>query len=465
MNNPEKPRPHNRYVYRFWCAVAITAMALATFLFVWINFASDNNTTGYLLGLGNLGMASAIYVVIFAFAGVFLHAFKIGVERKSKQIASVILTVFFTDVIEVLMSIAILGDFRYILALTWRYALLAVAQSIILGITEFIMVNLYRILVSPMPILVIQGDHDNRISANIDKIHYKYHISDTIRYDEDPEKIREAINNAEGVLINDVPPEVTQKIIKFCYETDTRTYIVPKVADIILKSSDNLNVIDTPLYLCRNLGANKAQLFIKRLMDILLSLIAVIVLSPILLITAIAIKAEDKGPVFYRQERVTKDGKKFMILKFRSMIVDAEKDGKPRPAGAKDDRITKVGHVIRACRVDELPQLFNILKGEMSIVGPRPERVEHVEAYKQDIPEFVFREKMKGGLTGYAQVYGKYNTTALDKLKLDLIYITNFSIFLDIQIIFETIKILFQKESTEGFDEQRAQEMHDKAKV
>lgn len=146
------------------------------------------------------------------------------------------------------------------------------------------------------------------------------------------------------------------------------------------------------------------------------------------------------------------------------MIEDAEKDGKPHPAGENDDRITRVGRIIRACRVDELPQLLNIIKGEMSIVGPRPERVEHVQMYTEEIPEFVFRLKVKAGLTGMAQVYGKYNTTALDKLKFDLLYITNFSILLDLQIIFETVKILFQKESTEGFSEKRVQEMQELGK-
>ncbi len=150
-----------------------------------------------------------------------------------------------------------------------------------------------------------------------------------------------------------------------------------------------------------------------------------------------------------------------MIVKFRSMIVDAEKDGKPHPAGEHDDRITKVGHVIRATRIDELPQLINILKGDMSVVGPRPERVEHVLLYTDDIPEFSFRYKVRGGLTGYAQVYGKYNTTALDKLKLDLLYITNYSFLLDLQIIFQTVKILFLKESTDGFSEEASQKMHD----
>ena len=168
---------------------------------------------------------------------------------------------------------------------------------------------------------------------------------------------------------------------------------------------------------------------------------------------AIAIKAEDRGPVFYRQKRVTKDGKTFDILKFRSMIVDAESDGKPHPATDNDDRITKVGKVIRAMRIDELPQIFNILKGDMSIVGPRPERVEHCEKYGAEIPEFEFRNKVKGGLTGFAQIYGKYNTSALDKLRLDLMYIENYSLLLDIKLILMTIRIMFKKESTEGFVE------------
>lgn len=143
------------------------------------------------------------------------------------------------------------------------------------------------------------------------------------------------------------------------------------------------------------------------------------------------------------------------------MIVDAEKDGRSHPAGEKDDRITKVGHVIRTIRVDELPQLINILKGDMSIIGPRPERVEHVEKYTAEIPEFIFREKIRGGLSGYAQVYGKYNTTALDKLKMDLIYINNYSLLLDVQLVFETFKILFQKESTKGFSEEEQKKIMD----
>ena len=189
-------------------------------------------------------------------------------------------------------------------------------------------------------------------------------------------------------------------------------------------------------------------------MDIVCSLLALIVFSPLFLVVSLAIKLGDGGPVFYKQKRCTRDLKTFDILKFRSMVVDAEKDG-PQPAVDNDSRITKVGKIIRTLRIDELPQIINILKGDMSIVGPRPERIEHVEKYSEEIPEFVCRYKVKGGLTGYAQVYGKYNTSAYNKLKMDLIYIQNYSLAMDFKLILMTVRILFKKESTEGFDKRK----------
>ena len=196
------------------------------------------------------------------------------------------------------------------------------------------------------------------------------------------------------------------------------------------------------------------------MLDIFISAIALVILSPIFLITAIAIKVTDNGPVFYKQIRLTKDGKEFGILKFRSMRVDAEKDGVARlSSGENDDRITPVGKIIRACRVDELPQLINILKGDLSIVGPRPERPEIAAQYCEEMPEFALRLQAKAGLTGYAQVYGKYNTTPYDKLTMDLMYIAHPSIVEDLKIMFATVKILFMPESTEGF--LRADDCHE----
>ncbi len=190
--------------------------------------------------------------------------------------------------------------------------------------------------------------------------------------------------------------------------------------------------------------------FAKRALDILLAMIGLILASPFMLITAVAIKAYDHGPVLYKQIRLTKDGKCFKILKFRSMRVDAEKDGVARLAADHDDRITPVGRIIRAIRFDELPQIINILMGDMSIVGPRPERPEIAAQYEQEMPAFNLRLQVKAGLTGTAQVYGRYNTEPRDKLKMDLMYINNMSLVEDLKLIFATVKILFMKESTEG---------------
>ena len=204
-------------------------------------------------------------------------------------------------------------------------------------------------------------------------------------------------------------------------------------------------------------------MFIKRALDIAFSTIALIVSSPVFVITAIAIKAVDGGPVFYRQRRLTKDGKLFDVLKFRSMRVDAEKDGVARlSTGENDDRITPIGRIIRKCRIDELPQLICILSGDMSIVGPRPERPEIAMEYEKELPEFALRLQAKAGLTGYAQVYGKYNTTPYDKLQMDLMYIAHPSIIEDFKIVFATVKILFMPESTEGVSEGQTTAMNDK---
>ena len=211
-------------------------------------------------------------------------------------------------------------------------------------------------------------------------------------------------------------------------------------------------MFDTPLLLFRNCGLTVEKQVIKRIFDVICSTFMFAVLSPVFLLIAVLIKAYDGGPVFYKQERLTKDGKIFMVYKFRSMRVDSEKQG-ARLAMKGDSRVTPVGKVLRNIHFDELPQLLNIIKGDMSLVGPRPERPEIAAEYAKEIPEFSYRLKVKAGLTGYAQVYGKYNTTPYDKLKLDLTYIENYSFVLDLQLIATTVKILFQKENTEGVEQ------------
>ena len=446
-----------KYIYRGMCAVILTAIAGGSFFYVWHIFvffyAANYQRYSYLRGIGNQLMSLTIYLALYILIGHGLRAFAIGVERVSNILASQVITLFLTDICETFVSMAVTGRWRFWGHFLWKYAKLFALQAVTICIASIIMIKLYRILFPPIDLIEVYG-RENGLYTKVNKLQYKYHISESIYAEEEsPEKIMEKIEPHQAVLLNDLSAKMRNKILKACFRMDKRVYVVPKISDVIMKNSEELRLFDTPMLLCRNREISWWQRIIKRGFDILLSLIALIILSPVMVITAIAIHAEDGGPVLYRQERVTRGGRKFQMLKFRSMIVNAEADGKPHPAGEKDPRITKTGSFIRACRIDELPQLVNILRGDMSIVGPRPERVEHVEKYSRLIPEFDFRLKMKGGLTGYAQVYGKYNTTPLDKLKLDLTYITNYSLLTDVQIIFETLKILFVKESTEGFSE------------
>lgn len=317
--------------------------------------------------------------------------------------------------------------------------------------------RIYHSLYVPRNMLLIYEDESALdLKFKMDARRDKYSITEVISVKAGLPRILSAIDRHDAVVINDVDGDERNALIKYCYARSIRTYVVPQVTDIILSSAQDVTLLDTPLKLVRGRGLTVVQRICKRAMDIVLCLIALIPAAPIMLVTALAIKLEDGGPVFYRQKRVTRDGKVFEILKFRSMIVDAEKNGYDLSmrANGKDPRITKVGSLIRGCRVDELPQILNILRGDMSIVGPRPERVENVEAYSREFPEWHYRERVKAGLTGYAQIFGKYNTTPEDKLRLDLIYIENYSLLLDIKLIFMTGRVLFSKESTEGFEMQ-----------
>ena len=239
-------------------------------------------------------------------------------------------------------------------------------------------------------------------------------------------------------------------MLKFCYANGIRAYVIPKISDIILMGSDRIHIFDTPFLLTKGYSLSFDQAFAKRFLDLLIAIPMLIIASPFMLLTAAAIKLYDKGPVFYKQIRCTKNGTHFEIIKFRSMIVNAEKAGGAQLAKANDSRITPVGRFIRSTRIDELPQLFNIIKGDMSFVGPRPERPEIMAEYMENIPEFAFRLRVKAGLTGFAQIYGKYNTVPYDKLKLDLFYIENYSLWLDIKLILMTVKTILKKDSTEG---------------
>jgi len=264
----------------------------------------------------------------------------------------------------------------------------------------------------------------------------------------------EILDGVEVVFLCGIHSHDRNKILKECMYRDLQVYIIPRIGDVLMSGAEQMHMFHLPMLRSKRFQPLSEYRTIKRFADIIFSGIALVLFSPIMLATAIAVKM-DGGPVFYKQTRLTQNGKEFKILKFRSMCVDAEKmSGAVLSSGKNDPRITKVGRFIRACRIDEMPQLINIFIGNMSIVGPRPERPEIAAVIEKDLPEFKLRLQARAGLTGYAQVYGKYNTTPYDKLLMDLMYVSCASLFMDLRIAIETLRILFDKESTEGLEDE-----------
>ena len=313
--------------------------------------------------------------------------------------------------------------------------------------------KLYHKLYAPHDMLLVYGREDSvDLKIKMDARRDKYNINKLIPASAGFEAICQEMGRHDAVILNDVPTILRNQLLEHCYRHRIRTYVAPELTDIMLRGARNNSLFDTPLVVVKGTGLSPIERVLKRTMDIVLCSLAMVVAAPIMLVVALAIKLEDGGPVFFRQKRMTRGGREFDILKFRSMIVDAEKYAGAVLATDNDPRITKVGRFIRATRLDELPQLLNILKGDMSIVGPRPERKVLAQEIARELPEFDYRLKVRGGLTGYAQIYGKYNTSAYDKLRLDLMYIENYSLLLDIKLIVMTLRIIFSKDSTEGKD-------------
>lgn len=391
-----------------------------------------------------------IYGVLLIFFMQTYGGFKVGFLKRGNLIYSQILAVLFTNVITYFQITV--QDKRFTTPLPLAVNLVLSAGIIVLWTLIFQWI--YTEMFPPRRMLLISGDYsDYHLLEKMNAREDKYIICEIINYRVGMEILEQRIHNYDGIIVGDMPSHERNLIIKYCFANRIRTYSVPKISDILLRSSVELNLFDSPLLLSRNIGLQIEQEFCKRAMDVIGSLIGIVITSPFFLLIAVCIKLTDGGPVFYKQKRLTKDGKIFDIYKFRTMIQNAEKETGARLASEHDPRILPVGRLLRRTRLDELPQIFNILKGEMSIVGPRPERPELAAEIEKEIPEFSYRLKVKAGLTGYAQVYGKYNTTSYDKLKLDLTYIRSYSMLLDLKLILMTPKIMFMKESTEGVKE------------
>ena len=419
------------------------------FGFVWyLQYLPQMSKENELYRRGNWAAIGLYVLIIFFFTRMF-GGYKIGYMRRADIILSQILAVVLAMGVAYLEICLIANDYLSFQPLFF----MGLVQVAFLIPWVFIVRKAYQFLYPPRQMLVVYGHYSpDDLIAKINTRKDKYDICASVSYRIGYEALYELIPKYSAVVLCDLPAEARNQIMKYCYQESVRTYVTPKISDILFRGADDIHLFDTPLLLSRNQGLSIVDLFIKRVMDIVISLIGIVIASPFMLMIVIAIKLYDRGPILYKQERLTKDGKPFMIYKFRSMSVNSEANG-ARLASKEDARVTPVGKVIRSIHFDELPQLFNILKGEMSVVGPRPERQVIADRYTEEIPEFVLRLKVKAGLTGYAQVYGKYNTTPYDKLKLDLTYIQQYSVWLDIRILFLTFKILFIRENTEGVDE------------
>lgn len=397
---------------------------------------------------GKLLITMVFLFLYLVFSGIY-EAFDIKLSRMTEIIYSQVLSILFSDTIMYVIIVFILKKFPNILP-----ALLAFAGQIgfIIAWAYFTKI-LYNKKVPPLKSVVIFED-ETELTELIDR--YELGIRFDVREDlliDDVASDLEKLKGYEAVFLCDSNSPARNKILVYCLQNDIEVFANPTLSDMIMYGAKSRHMLYLPIMGAERYEPEPYYIILKRLFDFVFSLLLLIVLSPAMLITALAVKLSDGGPAFYKQVRMTKDGKLYNIIKFRSMRIDAEKDGARLSSGDNDDRITPVGRIIRKVRLDELPQLINILKGDMSFVGPRPERPEIADEYYKDLPEFDLRLQAKAGLTGYAQVYGKYNTTPYDKLKMDLMYISRPSIANDLAIIFATIKILFVPESTEGVSE------------
>ena len=433
----------------FWSKLFIVLLQTGIYGWLWYGHYKDMMPVKY-WERGNWAIIALYGIFIIVFSRAF-GALKVGYLKTWDIMYSQMLTIICVNGVTYLQLELINGDWKLFENSEPMFLLCAVDFIIVLCWALF-MRWIYAIIYPPHEMLLIYGNiSPDAIISKLESRKDKYHVKEKMPLSAGMDNILERILQYDAVLVGDIPVQDRNIFIKYCFEKDIRCYGIPKISDIMIRNSESIDLFDSPLLLFRNNGLTYRQMFVKRAMDIVISFVGIILASPFMLIIALAIKLYDHGPVFYKQKRQTMGGREFDILKFRSMIVDSEQHG-ARLAKEHDDRITPVGKVIRRLHFDELPQLFNILKGDMAFVGPRPERKEITEEYTKEIPEFPFRLKVKAGLTGYAQVYGKYNTTPYDKLKLDLTYIETYSFVLDIKLLMLTFKILFQKENTEGVE-------------
>lgn len=418
----------------------------------------------------NLNRTSVTTITAFLFSAMILSVvyggFDIGIRKKRSVLSSMCLTFFITDIITYLFlqimnvnpqnpeankRLILLGEDLLLLVMA------IVLQMALIYLLVSIGHKLYYRLNPPKRSLIITSSQElaNQVAGNLEIHKKRYRLCECVHY-QCPD-VRESILAHDVVFMAGVPDTEEGQLESFCFQNNKSIYLMAELEDVIISNANTIVLDDMPFLHIRRVEPTPFQLIVKRIMDVCISLVGLIIASPIMLIAALAIHLGDNGPVFFRQQRATINGNIFTILKFRTMSVAASSETQQHSATKDDARITPVGSILRKTRVDELPQLWNVLKGEMSIVGPRPEMLENVTRYTQEVPEFQYRQQMKAGMTGLAQIEGKYNTSPQDKAMLDLIYIEQFSLAQDLKLILRTLTLIFRKDSTEGFGDKAVQ--------
>ena len=435
-----------RILVLFYSMVALI-VHLSMFVFTWYNYYARVILYPFWYR-GNL-LLFAVYIAILYMAFRLIGGNRLSYARTSDIVYSNWLSITIVNIIMFAQVSLIARQFVEVSPFLWMFFV----QLLFILVWVLLSKRVYTLYFPPKKMLMIIGNPNSvELKTKLDIDFTAFDVAKCVYLSQGLESILENVDEYEDIIIADVEAKQRNIILKYCYEHSKRVFMTPKISDIIIRGSSNVHLFDTTLLLSNNHGLRFEEQIVKRVMDVVGSLFGLILFAPLFLLIAGLIKTYDKGPVFYSQQRLTRDGKTFNIYKFRSMRVDSEDDRVARLAVKDDDRVTPVGKLLRKSHIDELPQLFNILIGDMSIVGPRPERPDIAAQYLKIIPEFSYRLKVKAGLTGYAQVYGQYNTTPYDKLKLDLFYIENYSIWRDFGIILFTLKIVFDKEKSEGID-------------
>ena len=442
-----KKREQFKGILRFWSSVLLMLLQTGVIAFVWMLCYNDEGSRYYVRG-------NYVFIGLYALMLFFLlrlyGGFKIGQVRVQELVYSQILTILCVNAIAYL-QMCLIGRWVFLSNLA-PIGYMTLANIAIAVLWSFGVNKVYVRIYPPRQILVIYGGRaPENLIRKLKTRSEKYKICEMISCGSNMGVVAEKINGYDSVLLSEVPVDMRDRILKFCYQQNIRCYAVPTVSDIMVMNAEKIQMTDAEMLLFRNQGLSAGQRSTKRMFDVVAGLIAAVIAAPFMIIIALAIKLYDHGPVFFTHDRLTRDGKVFKIYKFRSMRVQQEQGGYCLTR-KNDDRITPVGKIIRKLHLDELPQIINIIKGDMSFVGPRPETPALAEEYSKHLPEFPFRLKVKAGLTGYAQVYGRYNTTPADKLKMDLTYIEKYSFWMDLKLMLLTFKILFQKENTEGIE-------------